>query len=136
MSSKIKLVVIGNGPVGHNFLEYLVESGESEKYQVTVFGEEPIPAYDRVHLTAWFETQSVDDINMVSDGFYPNNNFTLHTGDKVTQIDRAKKVVISEAGLTVSYDKIIMATGSFPFVPPVPGHDRDNVFVYRTIENR
>lgn len=135
MSSKIKLVVIGNGPVGHNFLEYLVESGESEKYQVTVFGEEPIPAYDRVHLTAWFETQSVDDINMVSDGFYPNNNFTLHTGDKVTQIDRAKKVVISEAGLTVSYDKIIMATGSFPFVPPVPGHDRDNVFVYRTIED-
>ena len=135
MSSKIKLVVIGNGPVGHNFLEYLVESGESEKYQVTVFGEEPIPAYDRVHLTAWFETQSVDDINMVSDGFYPNNNFTLHTSDKVTQIDRAKKVVISEAGLTVSYDKIIMATGSFPFVPPVPGHDRDNVFVYRTIED-
>ncbi len=135
MSSKIKLVVIGNGPVGHNFLEYLVESGQSENYQVTVFGEEPIPAYDRVHLTAWFETQSVDDINMVSDGFYPNNNFVLHTGDKVTKIDRFKRVVISEAGLEVSYDKIIMATGSYPFVPPVPGHDRDNVFVYRTIDD-
>ena len=135
MSNKIKLVVIGNGPVGHNFLEYLVESGQSDNYQVTVFGEEPIPAYDRVHLTAWFKTQSVDDINMVKDDFYPRNNFALHTGDKATKIDRVNKVVISETGLEVSYDKIILATGSFPFVPPVPGHDRDNVFVYRTIED-
>ena len=135
MSSKIKLVVVGNGPVGHNFLEYLVESGQSENYQVTVFGEEPIPAYDRVHLTAWFKNKSVEDINMVHDDFYPHNNFTLHTGDKVTQIDRFKKVVVSESGLEVNYDKIILATGSFPFVPPVPGHQRDNVFVYRTIED-
>jgi nitrite reductase (NADH) large subunit len=135
MSTAINLVVIGNGPVGHNFLEYLVESGQSDDYKVTVFGEEPLPAYDRVHLTGWFKNQSVDDINMVSDGFYPRNNFTLHTGDKVTKIDRFKRVVVSEAGLEVSYDKIIMATGSFPFVPPVPGHDRDNVFVYRTIDD-
>ena len=135
MSSKIKLVVIGNGPVGHNFLEYLVESGKAEDYQVTVFGEEPLPAYDRVHLTAWFKNRSVDDINMVHDNFYPKNNFTLHTGDKATKIDRAKKVVLSESGLEVSYDKIILATGSFPFVPPVPGHERDNVFVYRTIDD-
>ncbi len=99
MSSKIKLVVVGNGPVGHNFLEYLVESGQSENYQVTVFGEEPIPAYDRVHLTAWFKNKSVEDINMVHDDFYPHNNFTLHTGDKVTQIDRFKKVVVSESVL-------------------------------------
>jgi nitrite reductase (NADH) large subunit len=135
MSTKIKLVIIGNGPVGHKFLESLVESGKSESYEVTVFGEEPIPAYDRVHLTSWFKTQDVKDINMVSDGFYANNNFTLHTGDKVTQIDRFKKVVISENGVSVSYDKIILATGSFPFVPPVPGHQRDNIFVYRTIED-
>jgi len=135
MSTKIKLVVIGNGPVGHKFLESLVDSGKSEDYEVTVFGEEPIPAYDRVHLTSWFKTQDVKDINMVSDGFYPNNNFTLHTGDKVTQIDRFKKVVISENGVIVNYDKIILATGSFPFVPPVPGHQRDNIFVYRTIED-
>ena len=135
MSPKIKLVVIGNGPVGHNFLEYLVETGKADEYQVTVFGEEPLPAYDRVHLTSWFKNQSVDDINMVSEGFYPSNNFTLHSGDKVTKIDRFKRVVTSEAGLEVSYDKIILATGSFPFVPPVPGHDRDNVFVYRTIDD-
>ncbi|MBL0711834.1 MAG: nitrite reductase large subunit [Colwellia sp.] len=135
MSDKIKLVVIGNGPVGHNFLEYLVESGQSEKYQVTVFGEEPLPAYDRVHLTSWFKNQSVDDINMVHDNFYPKNNFTLHTGDKATKIDRNKRVVLSESGLEISYDKIILATGSYPFVPPVPGHERDNIFVYRTIDD-
>jgi len=135
MSSKIKLVVIGNGPVGHNFLEYLVESGKSDQYQVTVFGEEPLPAYDRVHLTSWFKNQSVDDINMVSDGFYPQNDFILHTGDKATKIDINRKLVIAESGIEVSYDKIILATGSFPFVPPVPGHKRDNIFVYRTIDD-
>ena len=135
MSTQIKLVVIGNGPVGHKFLESLVASGQSEKYQVTVFGEEPIPAYDRVHLTAWFKTQEVSDINLVKNSFYPDNNFTLHTGDKVTAIDRLKRVVKADSGIEVSYDKIILATGSFPFVPPVPGHDRDNVFVYRTIND-
>ncbi len=135
MSDRIKLVVIGNGPVGHNFLEALVESGQSEQYQVTVFGEEPLPAYDRVHLTSWFKNQDVADINMVKGDFYPDNNFTLHTGDKATKIDRAKRVVTSESGLEISYDKIILATGSFPFVPPVPGHERDNIFVYRTIDD-
>ena len=133
MSTKIKLVVIGNGPVGHHFLESLVTSGKANNYQVTVFGEEPLPAYDRVHLTSWFKNQDVSDINMVSNGFYANNHFTLHIGDKVTQIDRFKKIVTSENGVEVSYDKIILATGSFPFVPPVPGHQRDNIFVYRTI---
>ncbi len=135
MSDKIKLVVIGNGPVGHNFLEALVDSGQSEQYQVTVFGEEPLPAYDRVHLTNWFKNQDVTDINMVKGDFYPDNNFTLYTGDKVTSIDRFKRIVISESGLEVNYDKIILATGSFPFVPPVPGHQRDNIFVYRTIDD-
>jgi len=133
MSAKIKLVVIGNGPVGHNFLEYLVESGQSDQYQVSVFGEEPLPAYDRVHLTSWFKNQDVADINMVTEGFYPANNFILHVGDKVTEINRANKTVTAESGLVVSYDKVILATGSFPFVPPVPGHQRDNIFVYRTI---
>ncbi len=135
MSKKINLVVIGNGPVGHNFLEFLVASEQHEQYQVTVFGEENLPAYDRVHLTKWFENQSVDDINMVQDNFYSKHRFTLHTGDRVTQIDRLKKRVVSAAGVEVAYDKMILATGSFPFVPPVPGHNRDNIFVYRTIDD-
>ncbi len=135
MSIKSNLVVIGNGPVGHNFLESLVQSGKASAYNITVFGEESRPAYDRVRLTAWFETRDAADINMVKDGFYPENDITLYTNDKVTQIDRSRKVVISETGKEVSYDKLILATGSYPFVPPVPGHDRENIFVYRTIDD-
>ena len=135
MSIKSNLVVIGNGPVGHKFLESLVECDKASDYNITVFGEEILPAYDRVHLTAWFENRDAADINMVEEGFYPDNGIELFTGDKVTHIDRAKKQVTSESGKVVSYDKLILATGSFPFVPPVPGHERDNIFVYRTIED-
>ncbi|WP_440875640.1 nitrite reductase large subunit NirB [Thalassotalea sp. PLHSN55] len=135
MSTVSNIVVIGNGPVGHNFLEFLVASGKADNYNVVVFGEEPRPAYDRVHLTAWFENRDAEDINMVKPGFYEENGFVLHTHDKVVAIDRSKKTVTSEKGVEVAYDKIILATGSYPFVPPVSGHDRDNVFVYRTIED-
>jgi nitrite reductase (NADH) large subunit len=72
---------------------------------------------------------------MVSEGFYQQNNITCHVSDKVISIDRDNNTLTSEKGLTLSYDKIILATGSFPFVPPVPGHDRSNCFVYRTIED-
>ena len=135
MSAKIKLIIIGNGPVGHKFLESLVASEQSSLYEVTVFGEEPLPAYDRVQLTRWFQTQDAKDLNMVSDGFYENNQFTLHTNNKVVSINRAEKSITTASGLTLPYDKIILSTGSFPFVPPVPGHTRDNIFVYRTIED-
>lgn len=130
-----RLVVIGNGPVGHKFLETLVESGIGGDYEITVFGEEPRPAYDRVHLTAWFETRDADDLNMVPEDFYADNNIYIRSHEKVVTIDRANKTVTSDRGLLTSYDKIVLATGSFPFVPPVPGHDRDNTFVYRTIED-
>jgi len=135
MSVKSKLVVIGNGPVGHNFLVSLIQSGRAGDYQISVFGEEPRPAYDRVHLTDWFKTRDDKVINMVEEGFYQQNNITLHTKDKITKIDRSIKMVTSESGQEVGYDKLILATGSFPFVPPVPGYQRDNIFVYRTIED-
>ena len=70
---KQKLVVVGNGPVGHRFLENLVESGKADQFDIMVFGEEPRPAYDRVHLTAWFESREADNLNMVSSGFYDNS---------------------------------------------------------------
>ena len=135
MAAITNLVVIGNGPVGHKFLTSLVESGKAAEFNITVFGEERRPAYDRVHLTAWFEERSVDKINMVSDGFYERHHINVHTGDKVTEIDRVNKKVISSAGVEVYYDKLILATGSYPFVPPVPGHKREKTFVYRTIED-
>lgn len=130
-----KLVVIGNGPVGHKFLELLCESGKAQEFDISVFGEEPRAAYDRVHLTAWFETRSAEPLNMVPEGFYETNKITAYLGDKVVGIDRDRKVVSSANGVEVPYDKIVLATGSYPFVPPVPGHERDNCFVYRTIED-
>jgi nitrite reductase (NADH) large subunit len=130
-----RLVVIGNGPVGHKFLETLVESGTSNDYEITVFGEEPLPAYDRVHLTGWFETRDAKDLNMVADGFYQQNNITVFSNEKIIAINREDKTITSDKNQVLKYDKIILATGSFPFVPPVPGHDRDNCFVYRTIED-
>ncbi len=133
MSTKIKLVVIGNGPVGHKFLEELVATGKHNAYQITVFGEEPLPAYDRVQLTRWFETRQAQTLNLVKDNFYQKNNITLYSNEKIIQIDRAQQVVISNSGKQLPYDKLILATGSYPFVPPVKGHDRENIFVYRTI---
>lgn len=133
---KSKVVVVGNGPVGHKFLECLLEEqGQSESYQITVFGEEPLAAYDRVHLTQWFETRDASVLNMVPEHFYADHQIECISGDKVTSIDRDNKTVTSTSGRTESYDKLVLATGSYPFVPPVPGHDRKNIFVYRTIED-
>ncbi len=133
--SKTRVILVGNGPVGHKFLESIIESGKSSEYEMTVFGEEPRAAYDRVQLTKWFETRDAKDLNMVDEGFYESNSITSYLSDKICKIDRMRKIVISASGLEVPYDKLILATGSFPFVPPVPGHDRDNCFVYRTIED-
>ncbi len=135
MSGTTRLVVVGNGPVSHQFLETLVESGKADQFSITVFGEEPRPAYDRVHLTAWFETRKAESLNMVAEGFYDSYNMTVHNGKKVSHIDRANKVVSTDCGTTAEYDVLVLGTGSYPFVPPVPGHDRDNCFVYRTIED-
>lgn len=135
MPDKQRLLIIGNGPVGHQFIESIIESGQGGQFDITVIGEEPRPAYDRVHLTAWFETREAASLNMVKDGFYSDNNITALTHEKVISIDRTAQTVSTDKGVEYGYDKLILATGSFPFVPPVPGHDRKNCFVYRTIED-
>ncbi len=135
MNTKQKLVVIGNGMVGQNFLQSLAESEIKDQYEVITFCEEPRPAYDRVHLSAFFSGKSADDLSLVPEGFFENNNITIHMGDRAIDIDKENQLVFSEKGLTVSYDKLVLATGSYPFVPPVPGHDRENCLVYRTIED-
>ncbi len=135
MTDKQRLLIIGNGPVGHQFIESIIESGQGGQFDITVIGEEPRPAYDRVHLTAWFETREAASLNMVKDGFYSDNHITALTHEKVIAIDRAAQTVSTDKGEQYGYDKLILATGSFPFVPPVPGHDRKNCFVYRTIED-
>ena len=133
--SKQTLVVIGNGMVGQVFLEYLVERNAQQKFNIITFCEEPRPAYDRVHLSEFFTGKTSDDLSLVKDGFFEQNEITIHIGDKAVKIDRENKQVISEKGINIDYDKLVLATGSYPFVPPIPGNDRDDCLVYRTIED-
>ena len=135
MKNKQNLIVIGNGMVGHKFLESLVDLEQAQNYNITVLCEEPRPAYDRVYLTSYFSGQTAEDLSLVKDGFFETNNIKLKLNCKAEHIDREGKTVTTENGEILSYDKLILATGSYPFVPPVPGHERDNCLVYRTIED-
>ncbi len=135
MSNKEKIVVIGNGMVGHKFLESLVDMQQAQNYDITVLCEEPRAAYDRVYLTSYFSGKTADDLSLVSEGFFETNNINLKLNCQATELDRAAKVITTQDGEKISYDKVVLATGSFPFVPPVPGHERENCLVYRTIED-
>ncbi|MGF6181104.1 nitrite reductase (NADH) large subunit [Massilia sp. UYP32] len=128
------IVVIGHGMVGHKFLETLAASGR-EDLRVTVLGEEPRPAYDRVHLSEFFAGKSADDLSLVAPGFFDRQDMVLRLNAKVVGIDRAAQQVTLADGSSVAYDRLVLATGSYPFVPPVPGADRKDCFVYRTIED-
>jgi nitrite reductase (NADH) large subunit len=132
--SKQKLVVIGNGMVGQRLLEAVLGS-DAQQYDVSVLCEEPRPAYDRVQLSAFFSGKTADDLSLVPAGFFDNPNIKLHLNDKAVSIDREQKRVHTSLGQDLAYDKLVLATGSYPFVPPVPGKDRENCFVYRTIED-
>lgn len=132
---KQTLVVIGNGMVGQKFLEILAKRHCPGRYNIVIFCEERRPAYDRVHLSEFFSGKTAADLSMVTDEFFIDNDITIHIGDKAERIDRKKKQVISVHGKTISYDKLVLATGSRPFVPPIPGHDREGCFVYRTIDD-
>lgn len=135
MSNKRQLVVIGNGMVGHKFLQAMTQSEAMSAYHITTFCEEPRLAYDRVQLSSYFSGKTAEDLSLVEDGFFENNNITVHLNDAAVSIDRENQTVTSKQGVTVAYDKLVLATGSYPFVPPIPGHERDNCFVYRTIED-
>ncbi|WP_042877893.1 nitrite reductase large subunit NirB [Cupriavidus necator] len=131
----MKLIIVGHGMVGHKFLECLAEAG-AQNLEVTVLCEEPRPAYDRVHLSEFFAGKSAEDLSLVPAGFFEqHNNMLLRLNARAVEIDRAARTVKVSTGETLSYDKLILATGSYPFVPPVPGKDRKDCFVYRTIED-
>ena len=133
------IVVVGNGMVGQKFLESLCETlestGQRARYRISVFGEEPRAAYDRVQLSAFFSGSSAQDLTLVDEDFFTTNDIDLHLLEAVTAIDRAAKTVITSKSETLSYDHLVLATGSYPFVPPIDGNQRENCFVYRTIED-
>jgi nitrite reductase (NADH) large subunit len=128
-----KIVVVGNGMVGYKFCEKL--RSRSTAHEVVVFGEEPRPAYDRVHLSSYFAGKTADDLLMAPASWYASNNIQLRIGELVTGIDRQHKSVRTHLGRTESYDHLVLATGSAAFVPAIDGIDSDGVFVYRTIED-
>lgn len=121
--------------VGHRFIEAFTGSDVATQYEVVTFCEEPRYAYDRVHLSEFFSGKSAGDLSLVEDGFYDERGVTVHLGDKAVAIDRARKRVTSALGVEIGYDKLVLATGSYPFVPPIPGNEREGCFVYRTIED-
>jgi nitrite reductase (NADH) large subunit len=129
------LVVVGNGMVAHRLCERLVELDRAARWNVVVFGEEPRPAYDRVHLSAAFAGTRADELQLADAVWYAERSITLHLGDRVVEIDRAARAVTSERGRAVVYDALVLATGSAPFVPPIPGTTLPGVFVYRTIDD-
>ncbi len=131
----MNIIVIGNGMVGYKFCEKLIAKATSQQFKITVFGEEIRPAYDRVHLSEFFAGKSAEDLSIAPASWYAENNITLHLGDPIAQINRTAKTVDSHKGLTLPYDILILATGSAAFVPPIPGTEKDGVFIYRTIED-
>jgi len=131
----MKIVIIGNGMVGYKFCEKMIAKAAPGTVELVVFGEEPRPAYDRVHLSAFFSGKTAQDLEMAPASWYIDNNIRLHLGDPVQSIDREHKTIHSHKGFTETYDYLVMATGSAAFVPPIPGVDKKGVFIYRTIED-
>ncbi len=134
------IVVVGNGMVGYKFCEKLIaRSGgmqtDGGRFALTVFGEEPRPAYDRVHLSSFFSGTTADELAMAPPNWYVDNGVRLLTGECILTIDRDARTVTAHSGLTVSYDVLVLATGSAPFIPPVTGVNKDGIFAYRTIED-
>jgi len=128
------LVVVGHGMVGHRFVQASIERGLTETHDIVVIGEEPRPAYDRVGLTSFFEV-GADELSLLPEGEYDDPRVSLRLGTAVEGFDPETRTVLLADGEVVAYDELVLATGAAPFVPPVPGHDLDGCFVYRTIED-
>ncbi|MER7662209.1 MULTISPECIES: nitrite reductase large subunit NirB [unclassified Streptomyces] len=129
------IVVVGHGMVGQRFLEALAERGTTGRARIVVLCEEPRPAYDRVRLTSYFDGRTPDELALADADFMERNGIELYLDDPAESVDRTARTVTSRAGRTFTYDTLVLATGSYPFVPPVPNKDAEGCFVYRTIED-
>src|SRR3984893_676500 len=129
----MRLVVIGNGMVGQRLLEQLQTS--TPKLEITVLCEESRPAYDRVHLTSYFSGKSAQELSLAPSDFFGRPGISLKLSERAVAIDRERRVVETASGLHLEYDRVVLATGSYPFVPSIPGCDRAGCYAYRTLDD-
>ena len=134
-SAKQTLVIVGNGMVGWKLCERMTELDLQKRFQIVAFCEEPRPAYDRVGLTSFYEKQSADELLLAGLDWYRERGIRLLLGERAVSIHRKRRAILSSSGEWVPYDHAVLATGSTAFVPPIPGVDKEGVFVYRTIED-
>ena len=130
-----RVIVVGNGMVGHKFIEYLLQAPNRHQYSVTAISAEPRLAYDRVQLSAYFSGATADDLALTQPAYYEENGVDFVLNDKVQSIDTKSQTLTTASGATHTYDKLVLATGSYPFVPPIPGREGEHCLVYRTIED-
>jgi nitrite reductase (NADH) large subunit len=144
MTEPRRIVVVGNGMVGQRFVDELISRRRDTgaELTITVLGAEPVPAYDRVALSSYFDGATLHDLTLGDVEAMTQAGVELRLGTEVTSIDRqAKTLTLSgqsdagDAGEIVTYDHLVLATGSDPFVPPIPGADRPGCFVYRTVDD-
>src|SRR5215213_11681426 len=132
---KQKLVIIGNGMAPGRMLENLLEAAPNA-YAVTIFNAEPRVNYDRIMLSPVLSGEKAyEEIIIHGDGWYIANGITLYKGHRIVAIDRTAKTVTSDHGVTEPYDRLVIATGSVPFIIPVPGHDLPGVLTYRDLDD-
>jgi nitrite reductase (NADH) large subunit len=132
---KEQLVLVGNGMAGVRTLEELLKIAP-DKYDITVFGSEPYGNYNRIMLSPVLAGEkTIDDIMLNDEQWYLDNGITLHKGKSVAEIDRVNRKVIAEDGTAAHYDRLLLATGSNPFIIPVPGKDKDGVIAFRDIHD-
>lgn len=129
------VVIVGNGMVGHHLVAQLVERGAHLEKKITVIGEERFIAYDRVQLSSLFSGKSHQDLMLSSEKWYQRHGIELVLGSQVTSIDKQAKRIVLDGEDILGYDQVVLATGSYPFVPPIEGKDREDIFVYRTLED-
>lgn len=131
-AAKEKLVVIGNGMAGISTVEQILKL--TTKFDITVFGSEPHPNYNRIMLSYVLEgSKTIDDIVLNDLHWYEDNGIKLHMGTTVSRIDEQSKEVVTEEGMRVPYDKVLIATGSNSFILPIPGSDKEGVVGFRDI---
>ena len=131
---KQKVIVVGNGMVGHHFIDQL-NKASTNKFNIATFSEESRLAYNRVMLTSYFTGNSADDLALTTPQAYDQQGVEYYVNEEIITIDRELKNLSTISGKVLSYDKLVLATGSFPFVPPVPGKDQQHIHVYRTLND-